>query len=46
MSNLAWLFVAVMVVWIAIGAYLVSLSFRQRKLEARMAEIASSEDSA
>jgi CcmD family protein len=45
-SNLAWLFVAVMIVWIAIGAYLVSLSVRQRKLEARMAEISSSEDTA
>jgi CcmD family protein len=46
MSNLAWLFVAVMIVWIAIGAYLVSLSFRQRRLEARMAEISGSEDTA
>ena len=46
MSNLVWLFFVVMIVWIAIGAYLVSLSFRQRKLEARMAEISSSEDSA
>ena len=46
MSNLAWLFIAVMIVWIAIGAYLVSLSFRQRKLEARMAEMSNSEDTA
>jgi CcmD family protein len=46
MSNLAWLFVAVMIVWIAIGAYLVSLSFRQRRLEARMTEISGRKDSA
>jgi CcmD family protein len=45
-SNLAWLFIAVMIVWIAIGAYLVSLSFRQRKLEARVAEITAGEDRA
>ncbi|MEA2509232.1 MAG: hypothetical protein QOG21_1314 [Actinomycetota bacterium] len=44
MSNLAWLFVAVMIVWAAIGAYLVSLSLRQRKLEARVAEITAGED--
>lgn len=44
MSNLAWLFVAVMIVWIAIGAYLVSLSFRQRRLEARMSEIGRGDD--
>jgi CcmD family protein len=44
MSNLAWLFVAVMIVWIAIGAYLVSLSFRQRKLEARVAAVRAGED--
>jgi CcmD family protein len=43
-SNLAWLFVAVMIVWGAIGAYLVSLSLRQRKLEARVAEIIAGED--
>jgi CcmD family protein len=38
-SNLGWLLVAVMIVWVAIGAYLVSLSVRQRKLEARIARI-------
>jgi CcmD family protein len=43
-SNLAWLFVAVMIVWIAIGCYLVSLSARQRKLEARVAAISHAED--
>ena len=46
MTNLAWLFVAVMIVWIAIGAYLVSLSFRQRKLEARVAELTGGDDPA
>ena len=44
MSNLAWLFVAVMIVWIAIGGYLVSLSVRQRKLEARLAAITKPEE--
>jgi CcmD family protein len=46
MSNLGWLFIAVMIVWIAIGAYLVSLSFRQRKLEARVAEITAADERA
>ena len=46
MTNLAWLFVAVMIVWIAIGAYLVSLSFRQRKLEARVTELNGGDDPA
>jgi CcmD family protein len=45
-SNLAWLFVAVMIVWIAIGAYLVSLSFRQRKLEARITEMTGGDEGA
>jgi CcmD family protein len=44
MSNLAWLFVAVMIVWIAIGGYLVSLSARQRKLEARVTAIRGADD--
>ena len=46
MTNLGWLFVAVMIVWIAIGAYLVSLSFRQRKLEARVTELTGGDDPA
>ena len=39
MSDLGWLFVAIMIVWIAIGGYLVSLSLRQRRLEARISEL-------
>ena len=39
MSDLSWFFVAVMIVWVAIGAYLVSLSTRQRRLEARLREM-------
>ena len=44
MSNLGWLFVAVMIVWIAIGGYLVSLSVRQRRLEARLAALTNPEE--
>jgi CcmD family protein len=43
-SNLAWLFVAVIIIWTAIGAYLVSLSVRQRKLEARVAAVRNPEN--
>ncbi len=39
MSNLAWLFVAFMAVWVAIGAYLLSIAARQRKLEQRLREL-------
>ena len=44
MSNLGWLFVAVMIVWIAIGGYLVSLSVRQHRLEARLTAFTNPED--
>lgn len=40
MSNLAWMFVAFMSVWVGIGAYLLSISLRQRKLEQRLQDIA------
>ncbi|MDQ3878594.1 MAG: CcmD family protein [Actinomycetota bacterium] len=33
MSNLAWLFVAFAVVWVAIGAYLLSITTRQARIE-------------
>ena len=36
MSDLVWLFIAFMLVWVAIGGYLVSLGVRQRKLERRL----------
>lgn len=36
MSELAWLFVAFAAVWIGLGAYLVSLTIRQRRLEERL----------
>jgi CcmD family protein len=45
-NDLAWLFVAVMVVWVAIGGYLVTLSSRQSKLEARISDITSGEEEA
>jgi CcmD family protein len=43
-SNLAWLFVAVMIVWLAIGGYLVTLSVRQRKIEARIGQLSNGDD--
>lgn len=39
MSNLAWLFVAFMAVWVAIGAYLLSIAARQRKLDQRLRDL-------
>ena len=36
MSDLAWLFVAMAAVWVVVGAYLVSLALRQRRLEERL----------
>lgn len=36
MSNLTWLFIAVMAVWVGLGVYLLSISFRQRDLERRL----------
>ena len=39
MSDVAWLFVAFMVVWVAIGAYLLSLATRQKKLDQRLREL-------
>jgi CcmD family protein len=42
-SDLAWLFIAFMLVWVAIGGYLVSLGVRQRKLERRLEALRDSE---
>ena len=39
MSDIAWLFVAFAVVWIALGAYLYSLSARQKKIDRRLSEL-------
>jgi CcmD family protein len=36
MSDLAWLFVALLAVWVGIGAYLLSIAARQRTLERRL----------
>lgn len=40
MSNLAFLGIAYAIVWIAIAAYLASLTRRQRAIEKRMEELA------
>jgi CcmD family protein len=39
MSETAWLFVAFMVVWIALGAYLYSISARQKRVDKRLEEL-------
>ncbi len=39
MSEIGWLFVAFMVVWVALGAYLVSISVRQKKVDRRLEEL-------
>ena len=39
MSETAWLFVAFMVVWVALGAYLFSISARQKKVDRRLEEL-------
>ncbi len=39
MSNTAWLFVALLAVWIGIGGYLVTVALRQRKLEGRLEDL-------
>jgi CcmD family protein len=38
-SDLGWLFVAFAALWGAIGAYVVSLGVRQRRLERRIDEL-------
>ena len=39
MSEVAWLFVAFAAVWVALGAYLLSIAMRQRRLEQRLHEL-------
>lgn len=39
MSDVAWLFVAFLAVWIGLGLYLFSLSTRQRDLERRLKDL-------
>jgi CcmD family protein len=39
MSDIAWLFVAFAAVWVAIGAYLLSITARQRQLERRLKDL-------
>jgi len=38
-SDTAWLFVAFMVVWVALGAYLYSIAARQKKVDQRLKEL-------
>jgi CcmD family protein len=40
-SDVAWLFVALMAVWLGIGGYLLSLGLRQKKIERRLKELES-----
>ena len=39
MSDIGWLFVAFLAVWVGIGAYLLSIGVRQRRLEQKLDEI-------
>lgn len=39
MSDVAWLFVAFLAVWVGLGAYLFSLNVRQRRLEDRLKDL-------
>lgn len=39
MSEVAWLFVAFAAVWVALGAYLLSIATRQRRLERRLDDL-------
>ena len=36
MSDVVWLFVAFLAVWAGLGAYLLSLGIRQRRLDDRL----------
>jgi CcmD family protein len=40
MSDITWMFIAFMAVWIGIGAYLLSISVRQRRIEKRLESLA------
>ncbi len=39
MSDVAWLFVAFMAVWLGIGGYLLTIAVRQRRIEERLSRI-------
>ncbi len=39
MSDIAWLFLAFIVVWGALGAYLYSIALRQKKVDRRLEEL-------
>ena len=39
MNDTAWLFAAVMVVWVALGAYLYSIAVRQKNVDRRLEEL-------
>jgi CcmD family protein len=39
MSDLTWLFIAFAAVWVAIGAYLLSIQARQKDLERRIEQL-------
>lgn len=41
MSELGWLFVAFLAVWLGIGGYLLTLSLRQKKIEERLSQLES-----
>jgi CcmD family protein len=40
-SDVTWLFIALAVVWVGIGGYLMALGARQRKIERRIDELTS-----
>jgi CcmD family protein len=40
-SDLTWLFIALGVVWLGIGGYLMALGARQKKIERRIEELTS-----
>lgn len=40
MSDLGWLFLAIIVVWVGIGAYAATIGARQRRLERRIDDLA------
>ncbi len=44
MSDVAWLAVALLAVWVAIGGYAATLGARQRRLERRLDELARRDD--
>ena len=39
MSELTWLLIALLAVWVGIGGYLLSIGLRQRRLEQRVSEL-------